>query len=307
MAEGDDEPDGGAPAQAGLETEPWRRPITIKRCDPPDGAVTLTNFLRLEAGAELAAIKAAFERLVKAYRSADRAGAADSFAGAVCDFHERARRRLLTGEVVGFARLPEPWCPYGRIPEVLWPYLVWGDIGEWDGFDWSKSWQPPQQDDWKIGYSEAFGTVKLADGWDPPTEVAFTWMANLRLDEVVRGSCTRPFKGNGWHILGLSFARPRRRLVNCVVADVASVSAEDACRVWLGAEVAAGPPRRTKTDYRRDALDRWRGLSRRAFDGLWAEVTREASGWGKAGRPKKNNHREIVTSIFSASRHAISE
>lgn len=286
-AEGDDEPDGDAPSPDRLKTEPWTRPITIKRCDPPDGAVTLTNFLRLEAGAELAAIKAAFERLVKAYRSADRAGAADSFAAAVYDFHERARRRLITGEVVAFGTLPEPWCPYGRIPAASWPTLIWGDLGDFDGLDWRQSWQPPQPDDWKVGRSGAFGTVELADGWDVPTEVAFTWMTNLRLDEVVRGSCTRPFMGNGWHILGLRFARPLRRLVNCVVADVASVSAEDACRVWLGAEVAAGPQGRRKADYRSDALSRWPGLSRRAFETLWADVTRSATGWGKAGRPKK--------------------
>jgi hypothetical protein len=151
----------------------------------------------------------------------------------------------------------------------------------------AQNWRPSPQDSWKVWYVDHLGSIKLPGGADLPTEVVYAWMTSLRLDEVTVGACSYPFAGSGWRVLGLTFSDPPQRLYGCVFVAAASMSAAEACAAWLRGEVAAGRQVQPKGWYREQARTRWEGLSWRAFDQVWAEATRGAGGWGKAGRPKK--------------------
>jgi hypothetical protein len=80
---------------------------------------------------------------------------------------------------------------------------------------------------------------------------------------------------------------------NVRVAEVA-LSQEEHCRHWLRALVAAGGPEKPKfcrnggddtaeTSYWGEAKSTF-GITRRGFEGIWGEITREHADWTKPGR-----------------------
>lgn len=250
--------------------------------DVPAEAVSLGQFVRAEAGDELAAVRAAFERLAAARDPGGIVDAGGGFAAAVASFHERARRRLLSGEFLAYGQpMGAPWASPVRIEPAGWRGLAWGHDGGLERFVAATNWRPKPAGDWAVAWPEAFGRIELPGGADMTAEIAFEWLQSVRLDVVSRGLCPQS-SGSGWRALGIAFNPTPAPLV-CSVVRAAAISPEAACRAWLLALVEAGNPELTKPGYLQQAQDRF-GVSRDAFRFIWAEMTRQRPAWTRPGR-----------------------
>ncbi|SUS08661.1 hypothetical protein DF3PA_350011 [Candidatus Defluviicoccus seviourii] len=250
--------------------------------DVPSEAMGLGEFVKAEAGDELAAVRVAFERLAAARDRGCVDGASAGFAAAVASFHDRARKRLLTGEFLAFGRpMGGPWAPSVQIDPAWWRGLAWGSDGGLERFVAATKWRPKPAGDWAVAWPEAFGRIELPGGADLMAEVAFGWLQSVRLDVVSRGVCPQEQR-NGWRVLGVEYAADPAPLV-CSVIRAAAVSPEAACRAWLRGLVEAGDPEEAKPRYLRQAQDRF-GVSREAFRFIWAEATRGRTAWTRPGR-----------------------
>lgn len=253
----------------------------------PAEAISLGQFVRAEAGDELAAIKGAFERLAAARDPNCIEGAIGGFAAAVARFHDRARARLLTGDFLAFGRpMGGPWAPSVQINPTWWHGLAWGHDGGLERFVAATKWRPKPAGDWAVAWPEAFGRIELPGGADMTAEIAFEWLRSVRLDVVSRGVCPQEHR-SGWRVLGIEYAANPAPIV-CSVVRAAAVSPEAACRAWLLALVEAGDPEMTKPGYLQQAQDRF-GVSREAFRFVWAEATRGHPAWTASGRRKKQS------------------
>ncbi|HOT81678.1 MAG TPA: hypothetical protein PLQ12_00035 [Candidatus Defluviicoccus seviourii] len=252
----------------------------------PAEAISLGKFVRDEAGAELAAIKTAYERLADARDPSCIEGASGGFAAAVERFHDRARRRLLSGEFVAFGQpIAGPWTSPVQIDPAWWHRLAWGYDGGLERFVAATNWRPRPAGDWMVGHT-AFGGIELSGGADMMAEIALEWMGSVRLDVVSRGVCPQDRlpreHRSGWRVLGIAYA-PDPAPSRCRVVRAAAISPEAACRAWLLALVEAGDPEETKPEYLEQAQERF-GVSRDAFRRTWGEATRDRPAWSRPGR-----------------------
>jgi len=71
-------------------------------------------------------------------------------------------------------------------------------------------------------------------------------------------------------------------------AILGELSPNEKCRLWLR-KLAKGPKSRNKDDYRIEAIERFEGLTARAFDLLWANDETVPSQWKKPGRKRIEN------------------
>ncbi|MFZ1414147.1 MAG: hypothetical protein WAS73_06155 [Defluviicoccus sp.] len=256
----------------------------------PAEAMSLGQFVRDEAGGELSAIQHAFECLAAARQTAAVVEAGDAFAAAVARFHKRARLRLLGGEIIAYGVPPaDPWAAPVEIEGRLWEGLVWGaeeEGGLAGRLTKAQGWKPRPADAFSIAFTEAWGGVELPGGADLTAEIAFEWMKSVCLNEVCFGLCPQGAwdrkHRTGWRVLGLAYM-PRPGRMRCRVIPAAAIRPEAACRAWLAAAVAAGDPKQTKPCFWADAQVKF-GVSKRAFEGIWAEVTRGHPAWTQPGR-----------------------
>lgn len=131
------------------------------------------------AGADLAAVKVAYERLAAA-RGLDVIEAGAVFAAAVERFHIQARRRLFFGAVVAYGVPPADTCAASvQIEPSRWQDLVWGEAGDSGGisaFVRASAWRPSAPDALSVAWTEAFGRIELPGGADLSAELAFEWL-----------------------------------------------------------------------------------------------------------------------------------
>lgn len=61
------------------------------------------------------------------------------------------------------------------------------------------------------------------------------------------------------------------------------------CKQWLGGQAENGPGVKSKKEYQAEALQKFKGLSRRGFDTAWRMAVGDIPAWTKPGRkPRKN-------------------